>query len=100
MKKYLAVLFLVCCMCFMAMEPEGDVTDITYTVQTGDTVWAIAEKYADAQVKPFNEFVWMIGDRNGLAGKYIRPGDRLIIPLWTKAKKIKPTAVRRRRLRV
>ena len=73
--------------CAMAMNPEGEVTDITYTVQTGDTVWAIAEQFADCQAKPFNEFVWMIGDRNNLAGKYIRPGDQLIIPLWTRAKK-------------
>lgn len=74
-------------MCTMAMNPDGDVTDITYTVQTGDTVWAIAERYADCQAKPFNEFVWMIGDRNNLAGKYIHPGDVLIIPLHTRAKK-------------
>lgn len=87
MKKLMAAMTMVCCMCFMAMEPEGDVTDITYTVQTGDTVWAIAEKFADCQAKPFNEFVWMIGNRNKLAGKYIRPGDVLVIPLWTRAKK-------------
>ena len=73
--------------CYMSMEPAGDVTDITYTVQTGDTVWAIAEKYADCQVKPFNEFVWEIGNRNQLAGKYIHPGDVLIIPLHTRAKR-------------
>lgn len=87
MKTFLAVTAMALCMCFMSMNPEGEVTNITYTVQTGDTVWAIAEKYADCQAKPFNEFVWMIGDRNNLAGKYIRPGDRLIIPLWTRAKK-------------
>ena len=87
MKKMLAVMAVVLCMCYMTMEPEGEVTDITYTVQTGDTVWAIAEQFADAQAKPFNEFVWMIGERNNLAGKFIRPGDRLVIPLWTRAKK-------------
>jgi hypothetical protein len=74
-------------MCAMVYEPEGDVTDISYTVKTGDTVWAIAEKYADCQCKPFNEFVWEIGNRNQLAGKYIHPGDVLIIPLHTRAKK-------------
>lgn len=78
---------LVVGVCAMAFEPEGDITNITYTVQTGDTVWAIAEQFADCQAKPFNEFVWMIGDRNNLAGKYIKPGDQLIIPLWTRAKK-------------
>lgn len=87
MKKFLAMVMAVACVCYMSMDPEGDVTDITYTVQTGDTVWAIAEQFADCQAKPFNEFVWMIGERNNLAGKFIRPGDRLVIPLWTRAKK-------------
>lgn len=73
--------------CYMEMNPEGDVTDITYTVQAGDTVWAIAERYADCQAKPFNEFVFDIQHRNHLAGKYIIPGDQLIIPLWVRAKK-------------
>ena len=71
MKHFLIGLFttLAVGMCAMAMNPEGDVTDITYTVQTGDTVWAIAEQYADAQAKPFNEFVFEIQQRNNLAGK-------------------------------
>ncbi|MBR1590401.1 MAG: LysM peptidoglycan-binding domain-containing protein [Acidaminococcaceae bacterium] len=88
MKKMLAAMLVVCIgMCYMAMEPELDVTDITYTVQTGDTVWAIAERYADTQVKPFHEFVFEIQSRNNLAGKYIKPGDQLVIPLYTRAKK-------------
>ena len=87
MKKFLAMVMAAACVCYMSMDPEGEVTNITYTVQTGDTVWAIAEQFADAQAKPFNEFVWMIGERNNLAGKLIRPGDRLVIPLWTRAKK-------------
>ena len=77
----------VMCMCDMSMDPEMYVTDISYTVQTGDTVWAIAEQFADAQVKPFNEFVFEIQQRNNLAGKYIVPGDQLVIPLYTRAKK-------------
>ena len=87
MKKFLAMVMAVACVCYMSMDPEMDVTDISYTVQTGDTVWAIAEQFADAQVKPFNEFVFEIQQRNNLAGKYIVPGDQLVIPLYTRAKK-------------
>ena len=84
----LAAMLVLCIgMCYMVMDPELYVTDITYTVQTGDTVWAIAERYAGAQVKPFNEFVYEIQSRNELAGKYIKPGDQLVIPLYTRAKK-------------
>ena len=74
-------------MCAYTFEPTENVESIFYTVQTGDTVWEIAERYAGAQCKPFNEFVWIIGDKNNLAGKYIKPGDVLVIPLYTRAKK-------------
>lgn len=87
MKKFMTMVMVVACVCYMSMDPEGDTTDITYTVQTGDTVWAIAEQFADFQAKPFNEFVFEIQQRNNLAGKYIVPGDQLVIPLWTRAKK-------------
>lgn len=87
MKNLIAVVIAMTIgMCAYTFEPTENVESILYTVQTGDTVWQIAEKYADCQCKPFDEFVWMIGDQNNLAGKYIRPGDVLIIPLHTRAK--------------
>ena len=73
--------------CYMTFEPEGEYQYITHTVQTGETVWCIAERLADCQCKPFNEFVYEIGATNNLQGKFIKPGDQLIIPLWTRAKK-------------
>ena len=85
-KSILSVVIMLLGMCYMGMEPACDVTDITYTVQTGDTVWNIAERYQDCQIKPLNEFSWVISDRNQLAGKYLRPGDVLVIPLYTRAK--------------
>lgn len=89
MKKYISrhalellmVISMIGALCVIFAEPETQVGYIRHTVQTGETVWEIAERYADRQVKPFNEFVWMISDTNNLAGKYIRPGDELLIPL-------------------
>jgi hypothetical protein len=45
----------------------------------------VAERYADCQVKTLNEFVFEISERNQLSGKQIYPGDKLVIPLWTRA---------------
>ena len=73
--------------CFMEFNPAGEYQYINHTVQTGETVWGIAEQYAPAQAKTFNEFVFEIQDKNRLAGKYIRPGDVLVIPMWVRAKK-------------
>ena len=89
MKKYLRkhgfellmVVTIVATLAMVAMEPATETTYAQHTVQTGETVWCIAEKYADQQRKPFYEFVFEIQQENKLAGRYIQPGDTLVIPL-------------------
>ena len=89
MKKYirkhalelLMVVSMVCAGITVAMEPATETIYAKHTVQTGETVWCIAERYADQQRKPFNEFVYSIQSENKLAGRYIQPGDTLVIPL-------------------
>ena len=66
---------------FMAMKPDFETSYIEHTVASGETVWEIAERYADKQEKPFNEFVYQIQADNKLSGRYIQPGDTLVIPL-------------------
>lgn len=94
MKKYIArhalellmVFAMIGALCVIFMEPATETDYIQHTVQTGETVWAIAERYADKQVKPFNEFVFEIQQQNKLAGRYIQPGDILVIPMASHTK--------------
>lgn len=86
MLKLVATLVFITATCLWEFNPAGHMDEITYTVHTGDTVWHIAEKYMDCQVKPLNEFVFEISERNQISGKHIYPGDKLIIPLWTRVK--------------
>ena len=79
--ELLIVVSMVATLGFVAMEPATQTTYARYTVQAGDTVWDIAERYADQQRKPFGEFVFSIQQENKLAGRYIQPGDTLVIPL-------------------
>ena len=89
MKKYIArhalelliISALIGALCVIFMEPDTTTSYLEHTVQTGETVWEIAERYADKQVRPFNEFVYEIQAQNKLAGKYIQPGDVLVIPM-------------------
>ena len=67
-------------------EPDTQISYVRHTVQTGECVWEVAEKYSDQQIKPMNEFSWMISKENGLAGKVVQPGDSLLIPLVTYVK--------------
>lgn len=94
MKKYIArhalellmVVSLIGSLCVIFMEPATETDYIQHTVQTGETVWEIAERYANKQVKPFNEFVFEIQQQNKLAGRYIQPGDVLVIPMASHTK--------------
>ena len=84
MIKFLLVVALLTC--FLEFNQNGEYQYVTHTVQTGETVWHIAERLADCQSKPFNEFIYEISEKNNLQGKFIKPGDVLIIPLWVRAK--------------
>jgi LysM domain protein len=75
----IAAVLLAGCMEFF--PPATETEYIRHTVHTGETVWEIAGKYADCQTKSFNEFVYSIQHENKLTGRYIQPGDKLIIPL-------------------
>ena len=79
--ELLMVVTIVATLAMVAMEPATETTYTQHTVQRGETVWCIAERYADRQVRPFNEFVYNIQAENKLAGRYIQPGDTLVIPL-------------------
>jgi len=89
MKKYIRkhafelfmVAVVICIGISVAMEPATETVYARYTVQAGDTVWDIAERYADRQTKPLNEFVFEIRQENKLVGRYIQPGEELIIPM-------------------
>lgn len=89
MKKYISkhaleLLMVVSMMCagiVVATQPATETVYARYTVQPGDTVWAIAGQYADRQTRPFNEFVYSIQAENKLAGRYIQPGDEIVIPM-------------------
>jgi len=68
---------------FILIQPKTEMRYTQHIVKAGETVWYIAEKYADGQKRPFAEFVYSIQAENRLAGKYIRPGDILVIPMAT-----------------
>lgn len=72
---------------YILAQPKTEMQYTQHTVRAGETVWCIAEKYADMQVRPMNEFVYGIQSENHLAGKYIRPGDVLVIPMAVPEKK-------------
>ena len=90
-ERYAVEILLIATLLFIAgfvlAQPKTEMRYTLHTVQAGETVWYIAEKYADGQEQPFAEFVFSIQSENRLAGKYIRPGDVLIIPMVTEVKK-------------
>lgn len=52
----------------------------TVTVEYGDTIWDIAQKYNNCSIKDLRMFVYNIEKVNGLEGELIKPGQVLRIP--------------------
>jgi len=89
-KKYLPFLLaLVIGLSFTAFA-KGNATseemeNIQVRVRTGDTVWEIAEnfKHKDEDIRAV---VARIYQANDLAGKVIKPGDELLVPVQKQVK--------------
>lgn len=84
----LAVLFMGC---VKDSKPSIDCKrSITYTVRAGDTLWGIAEKHADLNTyAKIYMPVFMEGIKESnydlfANGRYLQPGDKLVIDYFVK----------------
>lgn len=63
----------------LGAETESNYLEIT--VSSGDTLWKLAEQYKDGHNMSKGQFVEWVASQNALRGKYIYPGDKLLIPV-------------------
>ncbi|MCJ7841235.1 LysM peptidoglycan-binding domain-containing protein [Lederbergia sp. NSJ-179] len=61
-------------------DATADQTNITITVQDGESLWSISEQYAKAIGIPTSKFVHLIEKENQLYGQVIKSGDQIVIP--------------------
>lgn len=89
MKKFLALAFASALILSTGFKEDLKPVTCTYTVQSGDTVWSIADKYMSQQdgVRDKRELVFIIRQANNLKSCIIYAGQKLIIPLEVADKK-------------
>ncbi|EIJ81401.1 cell division suppressor protein YneA [Bacillus methanolicus PB1] len=51
------------------------------TVEEGESLWTIAEKFSDRHGLPSDEFISWVERTNGINGDNIYPGEELVIPV-------------------
>lgn len=87
MKKAFSVLYILFALYWGAnyvFAENTAVRNYSVTVQNGETVWEIAQRHAGGQ-EDVREVISRIIDANDLQGKYIYPGQVLIVPVAVRA---------------
>jgi LysM repeat protein len=64
---------------WFAHSSPGAGPERSYRVQTGDTLWSIAERYY-GDSGDLRRAVWQLRERNELSNATITPGQRLVLP--------------------
>lgn len=68
---------------YLADKEKPTYCKICHTVQSGETLWEIGEKYYDGS-KPFDEFVHELSERNGFGvGKrqHLQVGETIVVKI-------------------
>lgn len=90
--SYVIILIAVSYIAIFAVIHKLDKADnfINVTVQDGESLWKIAEKYSDRHEMSPKEFVLWVKKENGITDEAIYPGEKLMIPVQNE---ITPTDV-------
>ncbi|WP_147532237.1 cell division suppressor protein YneA [Bacillus marasmi] len=81
--SYVILLIAVSYIAIFAVIHKLDHTDgfINVTVQEGESLWEIAERYSESNNMSSQEFVHWVKQENGIDEGMINPGDQLMIPV-------------------
>jgi LysM repeat protein len=83
------------CTCFVIqnsarkIDAESDLSRITYKyyksyyVETGDSLWSIAEEYISDEYSDINEYIAEVKQINHLKGDRVKQGSHICIPYYS-----------------
>ncbi|MFB6466747.1 LysM peptidoglycan-binding domain-containing protein [Cytobacillus sp. Hz8] len=54
---------------------------VKITVQEGESLWKISERYASEHRLSSNQFIKWVEEKNGISGDQIFPGEKIMIPV-------------------
>ncbi|WP_433750012.1 cell division suppressor protein YneA [Falsibacillus pallidus] len=74
--------------CLVLFSGNEDTNRKEIVINDGDSLWTIAEDYADGQDMSVPQFISWVQKENGLKSYVINAGDTIVIP----AKKINPAS--------
>jgi len=82
---YIVSLFVVFLLGIFALSYSGEKQDLSnyieVTVQKGDSIWKIAEKYEEYYGLDKMEFIKWVEKKNNLINLVVKPGDTIVVPV-------------------
>lgn len=82
--SYTILLLAVSCLAALVLSLKTDIKEDNYlkiTVESGDTLWEIANVYAPDSNLSKKQFIEWVNKQNAIEDNLLHPGDELIIPI-------------------
>jgi LysM repeat protein len=84
--SYTILLLSISCIAALVLNLKAadDIKEDTYlkiTVESGDTLWELANIYAPDSNMSTNQFIEWVYEQNAISDNLLHPGDELILPI-------------------
>lgn len=76
----LGVVFIFSLFFSLNSEKENVENYVSVTVSSGETLWELAERYGNGEMKK-NQFIDWIETHNKLQAESLKPGEEIVIPI-------------------
>ncbi|WP_257350516.1 cell division suppressor protein YneA [Pseudalkalibacillus decolorationis] len=73
---------------FISNQAKADQSYVNITIEQGDTLWELSEKFQGGHKLSPDEFIQWVEQENELHAEQLQPGETVVIPVSTETKMV------------